>query len=255
VETLSTAKQNHIPRRIFQMADLLIKKAPTQARGEAAKILLKHGVALGTFHAQVEASFDCSGSTEMREYGRHFYSKGYMNGVATAVLAMGLNLDDNGNVPAWRWSSDVKELPAITAENLDGYVERYMPARSIDGGTYMSRAMEAMMRGFDPKSKDPGFAMIFTDGEASDKDRVETLLRQYSSKPVFWQFVGLEVPGASTDFGLLEELDNLSGRVVDNANFFRVNVHTVTYEDMWNRLIAEFKGYPNLIAGNSRVHW
>ena len=247
------------------MTDLLVKRNPDVARGQAAQILAKKGVKLGVFHAQVEASFDCSGSTEMQEYGRYFYSKGYMSGIATAVLALGLNLDDNGKVPAWRWSSSATKLPEITKSNLDGYVDRYMSAGSIDGGTYMARAMEAMMKGFDRKSKDPGFAMIFTDGEASDRDQVEELLREYSRYPVFWQFIGLEVPltpeqirkGVKpTDFGLLEELDNLDRRVVDNANFFKANVHTVTYEAMWEDLTKEFVGYPALLAANaSRVHW
>jgi len=71
------------------------KMDPKTAHAKSAQILVKHGVAVGTFHAQCEASFDYSGSTEMNEYHRHFYSKGYMDSVATLALGFALVLDDN----------------------------------------------------------------------------------------------------------------------------------------------------------------
>ncbi len=238
-------------------APLLTKQTAVQARAAAAKILVKHGAMPGSFKSQVEALFDVSGSTEMSDYGRNFYTKGYMSGLATTVLGLALNLDDNGTVPTYAFASSASELTELSVANLDGYVDRYLtPLARRGGGTNLAQGMKKALEGFDRKSKDPGLVFVFTDGEASDKPDVERLLRDYSRYPVFWQFIGIVVPGDRPDFGLLENLDGLSGRVIDNANFFEANVETVNPETILDLILREYKGYPALVAANaSRVRW
>lgn len=237
-------------------APLLVKKNANEARATGAKILVKHGLVPGKNKAQVAGLFDISGSTEMSEYRRYFYSKGYMDGIVTTVLGLALNLDDNGTVPAYAFSNGGVALPEITKDNLDGYIRRTLPTSKIGGGTYLARGMKEVMKCFDRKSPDVGLVFVFTDGEASDADDVRRTLIDYSRYPVFWQFVGMHVPGDRPDFGLLEDLDNLRGRVIDNANFFEANVETIQPETILDLMLQEFKGYPALVAANSsRVRW
>jgi hypothetical protein len=114
----------------------------------------------------------------------------------------------------------------------------------------MKAAMKAMTPG-----GDPGFVMFFTDGEDNEPARTRDMLVKLSDKPVFWQFIGIVGKG-HPDFGFLKELDNLKGRVVDNANFFQLSVRDTTDEELYQQLINEFKGYPQLVANSGgRVRW
>lgn len=236
-------------------APLLAKVPATQARATAAKIMVKHGAMPGQFKAQVEALFDHSGSTQFPN--REFYTAGYMTGVATTVLGLALNLDDNGTVPTYAFATTATTLPELNAQNLDDYVARYLtPLAKRGGGTNLATGMRAVMDGFDRKSKDVGVAFVFTDGEANDADAVRRLMVEYSKLPVFWQFIGIYVPGDRPDFGLLEQLDNLRGRVIDNANFFVADVTKITPETILDQILVEFKGFPALVAKNAgQVHW
>ena len=55
--------------------------------------------------------------------------------------------------------------------------------------------------------------------------------------PIFWQFVGVSGSG----YGVLEELDNMQGRYIDNANFFALDdFKTVPNSELYSRLLNEF---------------
>jgi hypothetical protein len=74
--------------------------------------------------------------------------------------------------------------------------------------------------------------MFVTDGSTSDKPLTERQLRWASREPIFWQFMGIGkgrkskakalTSFADSDFPFLEKLDELDGRLVDNADFFSV---------------------------------
>ena len=54
---------------------------------------------------------------------------------------------------------------------------------------------------------------------------------------MFWQFVGV----GGSDYGILERLDDMKGRVVDNCNFFALDdLHDVSEQDLYDRLLEEF---------------
>lgn len=236
-------------------APLLTKQTPQQARAAAAKIMVKHGAMPGQFKAQVEALFDTSGSTEFPQ--RRFYTAGYVTGLAQTVLGLALNLDDNGTVPTYAFATTARQLAELNAQNLDDYVARHLISLAKQGGgTNLATGMRETMKGFDRKSKDVGLVFVFTDGGANDVDDVRRVITDYSRYPVFWQFIGIHVPGDRPDFGLLEQLDTLRGRTVDNANFFEADVTKITPETILEQILVEFKGYPALVAANaSRVHW
>jgi hypothetical protein len=58
-----------------------------------------------------------------------------------------------------------------------------------------------------------------------------------SSYPIFWQFVGV----AGSNYGVLEDLDKMKGRIVDNAGFFAVDdLKKIKDEELYDRLLSEF---------------
>jgi hypothetical protein len=74
--------------------------------------------------------------------------------------------------------------------------------------------------------------MFVTDGGTSDKALTERHLRESSHEPIFWQFMGIGKGRKSksrllqafsdSSFPFLEKLDDLEGRLIDNASFFSV---------------------------------
>ncbi len=122
------------------------------------------------------------------------------------------------------------------------------------GGTVYTAAMRKAMETFAP-SGDPGLVLFFTDGEDNEPDETKRLITKLSSKPVFWQFVGITGKDRP-DFGFLNDLDTLGGRVIDNAGFFEVGVHDITDEELYEKLIHEFKDYPARVTNSGgKVRW
>ena len=69
---------------------------------------------------------------------------------------------------------------------------------------------------------------------------IEQLLRSSSALPVFWQFVGV----GQASYGVLERLDTLTGRTVDNAGFFAVDdLDEIQDEQLYSRLLGEFPAW------------
>ena len=85
----------------------------------------------------------------------------------------------------------------------------------------------------------PTLTLFITDGDnfSSDKFHTTQEIVNASKHPIFWQFVGI----GNSSFDYLEELDEMTGRYIDNANFFSVNdLESISDEELYNRLLAEY---------------
>lgn len=79
--------------------------------------------------------------------------------------------------------------------------------------------------------------LFFTDGGFQQRAKISELMRRASSLPAFWQFVGI----GRADYGLLEKLDTLDGRTLDNAGFFAVDdLDRIDDAELYRRLLSEF---------------
>ena len=82
--------------------------------------------------------------------------------------------------------------------------------------------------------------LFFSDGGVYRDKEIEPELTAAATEPLFWQFVGL----GRANYGVLEQLDDLKGRTVDNADFFALDdLDTVSDEDLYDRLLNEFPGW------------
>jgi hypothetical protein len=87
------------------------------------------------------------------------------------------------------------------------------------------------------KSQLPAYVLFITDGSVSHEKDIKQLIIESSQMPIFWQFVGVGGSG----YGVLERLDTMSGRYVDNANFFALDdFRKVSNEELYDRLLTEF---------------
>jgi len=171
------------------------------------------------------------------------YKKGLVQRFAERILALGCRFDDDGEIDVFLFGRNVHHGDAMGLANFAGYVQEMIERHPLEGDTRYGAAMEAVRRHYFPDARGgerkapikaalPVYVMFVTDGGTSDKPLTERQLRWSSREPIFWQFMGIGkgkkskskrlASFADSDFPFLEKLDELDGRLVDNAGFFSV---------------------------------
>lgn len=199
--------------------------------------------------ATVVAVYDRSGSLNWA------YRDGTMQRLTERVLPVGLGFDDNQTVDlfifhdkAWRSKVDIQRstinnvIPEITRHDSGG--TRYAPAIRLILDEYIGAASGGGLFSKATRPKKvlpfPVFVLYFTDGENDDKAATEDLIREASHYGIFFQFIGIGT--ASMPF--LEKLDDLSGRNIDNAGFFRAkDIDRMSDDDLYSQMMSEFPSF------------
>ncbi len=232
---------------------------------QAGVILEKSGLDPRQYKAAVVGTWDHSGSTEM---GRNrLYSSGLMQEVADLCFVAGLQFDDDGSVPASLFDSSAHDLGEVTLGNCRGFMNQHK--RFGFGGTSYTAALRWIIDqanfgrvdlgaqgnssggwGFRRRNEPttlsvkatapyPTYALFVTDGEPQDPGEAKTLLTLMSQLPIFVQFIGV----GSHDFEFLRELDDMDGRLIDNASFFDAKEVSNDQGRMLELMLREFPQY------------
>jgi hypothetical protein len=218
--------------KVEQQAPALVTLAKT-----AAISLDKNG--LGGQRAAVQLVLDHSGSMAP------FYSNGSVQRLAEQALALSANLDDDGTVPITFFGSHAEEPTDARLDNYSGLINRLHPAVRWGSTNYVAAMHAAIGEYQQSLATDPALVIFQTDGEPDDRGAAERTLKAASSLPIFWAFVGF---GGRVSF--LERLDNLRGRVVDNAAFFHaVDPHAVSDAALYDAIVGEFAGWLTAARG------
>jgi hypothetical protein len=199
------------------------------------KISLDKGINPDKDGAQVVATFDFSGSTEDPDnyYGGNvLYSDGTMEDVSQLASAVGFTFDDDGQIPHSLFHNSVIDLENLTPETSNGFITNAWRNNSMGGTAYLP-ALRWIVESVGLGDVDLGrhgdplevkatapiavYAYFVTDGEPGDsKYEIEEYLRRMSQLPIYVQFIGV----GNHKFQFLRGLDNLDGRLIDNAGFF-----------------------------------
>ena len=219
-----------LEKRVAQVAPQLVNLVKS-----AAVSLEKAG--LGQHRAKVCLVLDISGSMST------LYRKGLVQQFAERILALGCRFDDDGEIDVFLFGRNVHRGAPMGLSNWSNYIKRIIDKHPLEGDTRYGAALEAVRRHYFPdggggerkapvKAEVPVYVMFVTDGSTSDKPLTERQLRWASHEPIFWQFMGIGkgrkskaralANFADSDFPFLEKLDELDGRLLDNADFFSV---------------------------------
>ncbi|WP_276308059.1 VWA domain-containing protein [Bacillus sp. AFS019443] len=104
--------------------------------------------------------------------------------------------------------------------------------------------------------------MFLTDGAAFDETRTIGEIESSSYEPIFWQFMAIGESNYDAygnyqnvgNFGFLEELDNLTGRFIDNANFFHVaDPAGIPDNQLYDLLMTEYPGWVKLARSKGLI--
>ena len=219
-----------------------LEKRVEQAAPQLVNLVKSAGVSLAKVgldghRARVCLVLDISGSMST------LYRKGLVQRFAERILALGCRFDDDGEIDVFLFGRNVHRGVPMGLGNFANYVREMIERHPLEGDTRYGAAMEAVRRHYFPDAHGgerrtpcqaalPVYVMFVTDGGTSDKPLTERQLRWSSREPIFWQFMGIGkgkkskskrlVQFADSDFPFLEKLDELDGRLVDNAGFFSV---------------------------------
>jgi hypothetical protein len=182
-------------------------------------------------------------------------------------FAAGLVFDDDGDVPVSYFDDNVYDLGSIDLTNCKDFVARNLPHLgrtnyvaalqwiieqagfgNVDISTTSTKSSGVFRKSTTTHSAQavkatapyPTFAMFVTDGAPNrgTEDDIRRLLTEMSQLPIFVQFIGV----GGGNFSFLESLDELSGRLIDNAGFFDAR-NASNEDEMLDGLLNEFPEY------------
>lgn len=205
---------------------------------KAAISLQKYG--LEEHRAKVALCLDISMSMSQ------LYSSGLIQSFVEKILALGCRLDDDGSIDIFLFGAEGHQPDPVSYKDFNGYVNRIIRTHPLEPDTRYSTAIEMVRTHYtnykyersEPlKSDIPVYVMFLTDGQPSDKTASTRALKNASFEPIFWQFMGV----GSSNFSYLEKLDDLTGRYIDNADFFSVSsLNQYNDEQLYSKLINEY---------------
>ncbi|WP_007518211.1 MULTISPECIES: VWA domain-containing protein [Pseudofrankia] len=226
-------------------------------------ILAKQGIA--GRQARVALALDASGSM------RGLYKAGTVARVVERVAAVAATMDDDGTLDVWSYATEPLALPPLRVDYLADWIPLYVRMRKAttgQGGADATLAREQAARaagwpipnwdGIGGQNEEqkvmalivehfrrlpsppPALVLVLTDGGLYRDRLIADLLRRAADLPIFWQFIGV----GKARYGILEKLDTLSGRLVDNAGFFAVDdLDAIDDETLYRRMLGEFPAW------------
>lgn len=205
------------------------------------------------------------------------FEDGFVQDLCERILAVGMNLDVNKSIEVFAFNNYGDEVGTANENNYKGFMRKV----KAGGGTNYSPVMSMVWKGYQTirettvekkqgllkkmfgiKSTEtkkeyvdvpsaisetiPTYVVMVTDGDNFDTEATERIIKASSGQPIFWQFIGLKTD-SSTKFEFLKKLDTMSGRVIDNANFFEVEpVEDMTDDMLYRKLLTEFPDWVKL---------
>ncbi|MBL1079225.1 VWA domain-containing protein [Nocardia sp. 2] len=207
---------------------------------EVAKVLLTKGAE--TVRARVILVIDKTGSMQK------LYANRVVHRVVQRMIPVAIQLDDDGVLEPYLYAKSFLRLPDIRVEQAEQWTGTYLHLTGThDGFDYNAIGnsniempiMQEIISTLRPASG-PTLVLFFTDGGFSEKQKIARLMSQAAELPAFWQFIGL----GRAKFGVLRNLDELEGRLVDNAGFFAVDdIDELSDAELYERLLGEFPSW------------
>lgn len=200
--------------------------------------------------ARVALVVDMSGSMNRS------YNDGTVQEIVNKILPVAVQFDNDGELEFWFFGDSYERRPNVNMRNYEQAVPvdwRQVQSR-IGGCNNEPVVMREVVAEF-KQSTLPVYVVFISDGGIYHTNEIKKILVDASRLPIFWQFVGVR----GSNYGVLENLDTMSGRYVDNANFFALDdFKSVPNEELYSRLLNEFPHWlaackNNGMIGNSQT--
>ena len=190
---------------------------------------------LETTVARVGLVLDISGSMVPR------FKNGTVQSIVNKTLPLAVQFDDDGELDFWFYGTTARKMDSVNLKNYTVAVPEDWKHLMLDlGGRNNEPIVMRMVVDEYKDTKIPAYVLFITDGGVNQKREIQNIITEASHLPIFWQFVGV----GGKNYGILEKLDTMSGRYVDNAGFFALDdFKKVSNEELYARLLEEFPSW------------
>ena len=190
---------------------------------------------LETTVARVGLVLDISGSMVPR------FKNGTVQSIVNKTLPLAVQFDDDGELDFWFYGTTARKMDSVNLKNYTMAVPEDWKHLMLDlGGRNNEPIVMRMVVDEYKDTKIPAYVLFITDGGVNQKKEIQNIITEASHLPIFWQFVGV----GGKNYGILEKLDTMTGRYVDNAGFFALDdFKKVSNEELYARLLEEFPSW------------
>nr|WP_250807307.1 VWA domain-containing protein [Neorhizobium tomejilense] len=186
--------------------------------------------------ARVILVLDASGSMDNQ------YKRGRVQELVDRTVPLAVAFDDNEELDCWAFAAKPLRLSTVGLDNFVGFIERdqsgwknwKVGARINEEPAVIRQIIDYFHESGDTT---PIYVLFVSDGGVHKNAEITALMKEAAKLPIFWQFVGID----GRNYGILQKLDTMAGRVVDNCGFFAIDdLHSVSEEELYDRLMTEF---------------
>ena len=189
--------------------------------------------------AKVALVLDASGSMNRQ------YKQGRVQEVVNRLLPLAVSFDDDQALDCWAFARDPQYLGEIGLSNYDGFIDNAHGGwRKWELGSRTNNEAGVMKAVTDFYKKDgldvPVYVLFISDGGVRDTRGITDIMIRAAKLPIFWQFVGL----GGRSYGILKNLDDMTGRLLDNCSFFELDdLDDVSEEALYENMLEEFPSW------------
>ena len=200
---------------------------------------------LETLVARVGLVIDISGSMTAR------FKNGTVQEIVNKTLPLAVQFDDDGELDCWYYGTTARRMDSVNLDNYTKAVPKEWKQLMLElGGCNNEPVVLKMVLDTYRDTKLPVYVLFITDGGVSKKSEIQKIITEASKLPIFWQFVGVGGSG----YGILEKLDSMKGRYVDNAGFFALDdFKKVSNEELYARILEEFPKWLKAIRDKGMI--
>ena len=195
--------------------------------------------------AKVGLVLDISGSMVPR------FKNGTVQSIVNKTLPLAVQFDDDGELDFWFYGTTARQMNSVNLKNYTKAVPDDWKHLMMELGVRNNEPVVMRMVVDEYKdTKIPAYVLFITDGGVNNKKEIRNIITEASHLPIFWQFVGV----GGKNYGVLENLDTMTGRYVDNAGFFALDdFMKVSNEELYARLLEEFPAWLEAIRKKGMI--
>ena len=175
------------------------------------------------------------------------YKQGRVQEVVNRLLPLAVSFDDDQALDCWAFGQYSQYLGAVGLDNYEDFIDSVQGGwRKWDLGSRTNNeagVMEAVTQFYRNDGLDvPVYVLFISDGGVRDTRGISKIITEAANLPIFWQFVGL----GGHHYGILKNLDEMTGRLLDNCGFFELDdLHDVSEESLYESMLEEFPSWLN----------
>ena len=189
--------------------------------------------------AKVALVLDATGSMNRQ------YKEGRVQEVVNRLLPLAVSFDDDQALDCWAFGEHSQYLGEIGLDNYESFIDTVQGGwRKWELGARTNNEAGVMKAVTDFYQNDglnvPVYILFISDGGVRDTGGITKIMVEAANLPIFWQFVGL----GGRSYGILKDLDDMTGRLIDNCSFFGLDdLDDISEEALYENMLEEFPSW------------